>query len=174
MSFLANLSTMNTVYRNLYFLDLRNIPAFLFLDYSYVELNFASPLRVCSYPQYLLLLLWVRNENLLLGHNTPQRNSSKICSVVLICSNRQHGCLCAITSICTPEFYSDFQECQMLYWVGEMTVMRWLFITQVTKVHMIAVWWLFCLQGSSSISGWFFSSFCYLWKGSCYACPLSL
>jgi hypothetical protein len=77
MSFFANLLTMNNVYRNLYFLDLRNIPTFLFLDYSYVELNFASPLRVCSYPQYLLLLLWVRNENLLLGHNTPQRNSSK-------------------------------------------------------------------------------------------------
>ena len=57
-----------------------------------------------------------------------------------------------------------FPGCQMLYWEGEMAVIWWLFITQVTKVHIIVVGWQFCLQESSSISGWFFSSFCSLWE----------
>jgi len=57
-----------------------------------------------------------------------------------------------------------FPGCQMLYWEGEMAVIWWLFITQVTKVHIIVVGWQFCFQESSSISGWFFSSFCSLWE----------
>lgn len=34
----------------------------------------------------------------------------------------------------------------------------------VTKVDKIVVGWKICFQESSSISGWFFSSFCSLWE----------
>jgi hypothetical protein len=40
---------------------------FLFLDYLYVKFNFSSPSCLCSYHSISLLLLWIWNEDLVLG-----------------------------------------------------------------------------------------------------------
>jgi hypothetical protein len=89
---------------------------FLFLDYLYVKFNFSSPSCLCSYPQYLFVA--TLDMEWRFGTWTPQWNLSNlhcwwyISSLVLTlaCSSRQHGCVCAITFICSLEFHSDFQD----------------------------------------------------------------